>query len=120
MGLTWALLGGYQGESVLAEMVSEVVPRRGRCWQTRSVVQAGMGWGVLRRRLQPPQAQESGEALVWDPALQVAGLVGARWTQVGAVEWGCGGRKSYNLGKGYCECPLQETGMGRGTGNPAT
>lgn len=75
---------------MLAEMVSEVVPRRGRCWQTHSVVQAGMGWGVLRRRLQPPQAQESGEALVWDPALQVAGLVGARWTQVGAVEWGCG------------------------------
>lgn len=53
MGLTWALLEGYQGESVLAEMVSEVVQRRGRCWQTQ--VQAGMGWGVLRR-MWPPQA----------------------------------------------------------------
>lgn len=74
---------------MLAEMVSEVALRRGRCWQTRSVVQAGMGWGALRRRLQAPQAQESGEALVWDPVLQEAGLVGARWTQVGAVELGC-------------------------------
>lgn len=54
VGLTWALLEGYQGESVLAEMVSEVVQRRGRCWQTQ--VQAGMGWGVLRRRMWPPQA----------------------------------------------------------------
>lgn len=56
VGLTWALLEGYQGESVLAEMVSEVAQRRGRCWQTHSVVQAGMGWGVLRRRMWPPQA----------------------------------------------------------------
>lgn len=51
MGLTWALLEEYQGESVLAEMVSEVAQRRGHCWQTHSVVQAGMGWGVLRRRM---------------------------------------------------------------------
>lgn len=49
--VAWALLVGYQGESVLAEMVSEVALRRGHCWQTRSVVQAGMGWGVPRRRL---------------------------------------------------------------------
>lgn len=56
VGLTWALLEGYQGESVLAETVSEVAQRRGHCWQTHSVVQAGMGWGVLRRRMWPPQA----------------------------------------------------------------
>lgn len=54
--VAWALLEGYQGESVLAEMVSEVAQRRGRCWQTHSVVQAGMGWEVLRRRMWPPQA----------------------------------------------------------------
>lgn len=106
VGLTWALLEGYQGESVLAEMVSEVALRRGRCWQTRSVVQAGMGWGALRRRLQAPQAQESGEALVWDPVLREAGPVGARWTQVGAVEWGCGGGRGCKLEEWYCEHPL--------------
>lgn len=81
---------------MLAEMVSEAVLRRGHCWQTRFVVQAGMGLGAPRRRLQAPQAQESGEALVWDPSLQEAGLVGAHWTQVGAVEWGCGGGRGFN------------------------
>lgn len=53
--VAWALLEGYQGESVLAEMVSEVAQRRSR-WQTHFVVQAGMGWGVPRRRMWPPQA----------------------------------------------------------------
>jgi hypothetical protein len=48
-----------------------------------------MGWGALRRRLWPPQARESGGALVWGPALQAAGRAGARWTWAGAVEWGC-------------------------------
>lgn len=33
---------------------------------------------------------------MWDPALQEAGLVGARWTQVGAVGWGCGGERGLN------------------------
>lgn len=55
-----------------------------------------MGLGAPKRKLQAPQAQESGEALVWDPVLQEAGLVGARWTQVGAVEWGCGGGTGCN------------------------
>lgn len=109
VGLTWALLEGYQGESELAEMVSEVVQRRGHCWQTQ--VQAGMGWGVLRRRMWPPQAQESEGAPVWDPAPQVAGLVDVHWTQVGAVEWGCGGREGFNLENGYCEHP-PETEVG--------
>lgn len=29
--------------------------------------------------------------------------MGAHWTQVGAVEWGYGGRKGCNLEEGYCE-----------------
>lgn len=37
---------------------------------------------------------------MWDLALQVAGLVGAHWTQVGAVGWGCGGRKGCDLEEG--------------------
>lgn len=90
--LTWALQEGSQGESVLAETGSEAGLRRGHCWQTRSGVQAGMEWGALRRSLRPPQARESEGALVWDLSLQGAGLGGARLTQVGAVEWGCGGR----------------------------
>lgn len=49
---------------------------------------------------------------MWDPSLQVAGLVGVHWTQVGAVEWGCGGRKGYNLEEGYCEDPqVTEVGV---------
>lgn len=48
---------------------------------------------------------------MWDPALQVAGLVGAHWTQVGAVGWGCGGRKGCDLEEGDCKHP-QETEVG--------
>lgn len=95
--VAWALQGVSQGESVLAEMGSEVGLRRDHCWQTHSEVQAEMEWGALRRSLRPPQARESEVALVWDLSLQGAGLAGARLTQVGAVEWGCGG-----MGRG-CE-----------------
>lgn len=84
-------------ESERAEMGSEAGPRRGHYWQTRFGVQAGMGWGVLRRRLLPPQAGASWEAPGWGPSLLVAGLGGARWTWVGAAEWGCGGRRGCEL-----------------------
>lgn len=84
-------------ESERAEMGSEAGPRRGHYWQTRFGVQAGMGWGVLRRRLLPLRARASWEAPGWGPSLLVAGLAGARWTWVGAVEWGCGGRRGCEL-----------------------
>lgn len=48
-----------------------------------------MGLGALRRRLLPPQAQESGGALEWGPSPLGAGRGGVCWTPVGAVEWGC-------------------------------
>lgn len=78
-------------ESELVEMGSEAGPRRGHCWQThQDGVQAGMGWGARRRRLLLPPAQESGGAPGWGPSLLGAGLGGARWTQAGVAEWGCG------------------------------
>lgn len=52
-----------------------------------------MGWEVLRRRLLAPLAEASGEALGWGPLLPGAGLAGAHWMWVGAVEWGCGRKK---------------------------
>lgn len=84
-------------ESEQAEMGSEAGPRRGHYWQTRSGVQAGMGWGALRRRLRPPLARVSWAAPGWGPSLLGAGLGDARWMWVGAVEWGCGGRRGCEL-----------------------
>lgn len=99
--LTWALRGGCRVESELAEMGSEAGLRRGHCWQTRwGGVRAGMGWGALRRRLLPPPAQESGGGPGWGPSLLEAGLGGACWTQAGAAEWGCGGRRGCELKMG--------------------
>lgn len=73
-------------ESERAETGSEVGPRRGHYWQTRSGVWAGTEWEALRRRLLAPPAQASGEALGWGPSLLGAFLGGARWTQVAAAE----------------------------------
>lgn len=95
--LTWALQGGCWVESEQAEMGSEAGLRRGRYWQTHSGVQAGTGWEALRRKLLPLLAWASGEAPGWGLSLLGAGLGGARWTWVGAAEWGCGRRRGYEL-----------------------
>lgn len=116
--LTWALQGGCRVESEPAEMEPEAGPRRGHCWQTRSGVQAWTGWGARQRRLLPPLAQESEGALGSGLSLLAAGPGDARWTWVGAVEWGCGGRRGCEPEKGVGSTSLAgvpvETRGGRG------
>ena len=98
--LTWALQAGYRVESEPAETGSEAGPRRGHCWQTRSGVLAWTGWGARQRKLLPPLAPESEGALGSGLSLLGAGLGDARWTWVGAVEWGCGGKRGCEPEKG--------------------